>query len=180
MKRARCTKLTAKRLFVVFQNGFPSRLEHDYAPADLLRIEQELSQPNYGNGQLVWSANRRITRRVAIGGLVHALDQEAGILKFNRKKESRRNVDALNFDALSIGAAGSYLVGPEIPTALVRLAVQKIMIVLPHEEQRVVSRIRAGLRIVRVDGQDGRAWGAGDGAAGDLRKRERDGLRLLP
>src|SRR6267154_815133 len=76
----------------------------------------------------------RLARPIAKGGLVKTLNQIAGLLKFNRDEERRRNVDPLVVDARLVIAAGGDLVSPEGQPTRVRSPIQKILIMLPHEK----------------------------------------------
>ncbi len=83
----------------------------------------------------------RVGKRIAVSDFVHALDEIAGLLKFNREKVSCRDIDALQINAGLISSAGSYLVGPEVPAALVRLAIEKVVLVLADIVPRIVNRV---------------------------------------
>src|SRR5207249_3971292 len=67
-----------------------------------------------------------------------------------------RDIDPLDLDALLVGAARSYFVGPEGQTARVRLAIEKIVVVFGDEEAGLVDRIRSRAGVVVVDGYRGR------------------------
>ncbi len=69
------------------------------------------------------------------------LDEISGLLKFDRDKESRRDVSALVVDARRVRDATSDLAGPERKPAGVRLAIEKIYVMLTHKEGRLVDRI---------------------------------------
>src|SRR3989442_15099183 len=84
----------------------------------------------------------RCAARIAVSGFVHALDEITCLLEFDRQKISRRNIDALGFDAPCVIAARSNLVSPEGQATRIRLAIEKVEIMLPDEELRRVNRIQ--------------------------------------
>src|SRR5207253_9549281 len=98
-------------------------------------------------------AKCRSAAGAAVSCLVEALDQITGLLKFDRQKVSRRDIDPLQFNAGCVTAAGNNFVGPELQARSIRLAVEKIQIVLMDEPPRFVYRI-AGRR-------EGRCLGSG-------------------
>ena len=67
-------------------------------------------------------AKGRRTVRVAVSSFVDPLDQITGLLKFNRKEEGCRDIDAFHFNALWIGAADRNFVRPETDSTRVWLA----------------------------------------------------------
>jgi hypothetical protein len=77
-------------------------------------------------------------------------------LKFNRKKERGRDIYATGFNTLRINAAGSDLIGPEVPSGLVRLATQEIQIMPPDKEDRPIDWIRTWKRIPATGIEEGR------------------------
>src|SRR5262245_48745884 len=89
------------------------------------------------------SVESRSPAVIAVSDFIEPLDQIARLLKFDREKERCRDTDALHFNALCVGPAGSNLIGPVIPTSLIGLAVQKIEIVLFYKETWHVDRIAA-------------------------------------
>src|SRR5207248_10366180 len=64
-------------------------------------------------------------------------------------------VDPLQLNARLIGAAGGYFVGPEVPTALIWLTIEKVMIMLADVVPRVINRIRGRLCRVVIDSYRG-------------------------
>src|SRR6266436_2736919 len=87
------------------------------------------------------SADARCAARIAVSGFVDALDQITGLLKFDRKKISRRDVDALGVDALLVSTARSDLVIPKIPSAQIRKSAEEIKVVLTDVEPWIVNDV---------------------------------------
>src|ERR1044072_694358 len=85
-------------------------------------------------------------RQAAVGGAVEFVDEEARALKLDGEEEGRRDVDAL---ALKTGrvarAARSHVDSPEVKAAFVRVAPEKVSVVLPDEEGRVVQGMNGGV-----------------------------------
>jgi len=82
-----------------------------------------------------------------------SFDQVAGLLKFNREEERGGHVDSLHFRAGSVAATRSNLAGPEIQSGLIRLTIEKIVIVLSHEDRGVVDSIPGRFGYFIIDGQ---------------------------
>src|SRR6266849_5788307 len=95
------------------------------------------------------AAKRRRAVKIVVGGLVKTLNQIACLLEFDRKEESCRNVYPLVGDAALVAAAGSNFPGPKIKSALVRCPIQKVEILLLHEEVRLVYRV-TGRRVTET------------------------------
>src|SRR6267142_2268291 len=95
-------------------------------------------------------AESRRSTRVAVSRLVDPLYQITCLLEFNREEEGGRDINSLHFNALWIGATDSNLIRPETDSARVRLASQKVYVVLMHKEVRHVDRIGAGCVAGRV------------------------------
>ena len=76
------------------------------------------------------------------GRAVRQIGKVARILELIRQEERRRHIDAVDLRASRIGSALGDRIRPEVPSALVRLAVQKVEIMLTDKEPRVVIRIR--------------------------------------
>src|SRR5205823_10239675 len=89
---------------VRFEPLLPTRLTDDDAVLDGLRVGQELVAPH----------GRDAARRVAVGRLVEAVDEEARVLELNREEEGRRRVDALDLAALRVRAARFDVRSPEL------------------------------------------------------------------
>src|SRR5438132_626827 len=70
---------------------------------------------------------------VAVSSLVEAFDQTGGLLKFRRQQKSRRDISPLCIDAGQSRATQGDLVGPIIKSTSIRLAIEKIQIVLVNE-----------------------------------------------
>ena len=85
------------------------------------------------------------------GSSVSEIGGEAGILEFDRKEERRRDMDALDLDALLVGAAGGDLVNPEGEPARVGLAIQEVEVMLANEERSFVDRVGRGSAGIVVD-----------------------------
>src|SRR5262245_27297976 len=100
----------------------------------------------------------RVSRHLAISGLVDALDQVAGVLKLNREKERSRDIDPPRFDAARVVATGRDLIRPELKPRSVRLAIKKVVIVLADKILRIVYRVcgRLGCIVNNRNGRDGR------------------------
>ena len=124
-------KLRRKGLLVRFQFRLPGAHAHHYVLPDQLRVRQKFIQPerNRGAGQ------------VAVSSFVKLVDQVASLLKLDRQKERRGDIYALDLDALRVGLAGSNFVYPKREAARVRLATEKIAIVLGHKELRIVNLV---------------------------------------
>src|ERR1044072_2496678 len=129
-------KIQREVLLVGFQLCLGARLPDHHALPHLLRVGDELVVPD-------WHRNAgRVVRH-----LVHSVDEVASFLKLNRQEKRGRHVDAPNLDALRVGAAGSYLINPEVEPSRIRLAVKEVEIVLPHEETWDVARVPGAWRI---------------------------------
>src|SRR2546429_8915163 len=63
------------------------------------------------------------------------------MLKFDRKEECSRGIDALHFYASSIAAARCDVTRPEIETALIGNAIEEVQIVLLNEEVRLIDLV---------------------------------------
>ncbi len=79
------------------------------------------------------SSEDRRSGRVTVRGLVHAFDPITRLLEFDRQEKSRRSIDPLRIKA-RVRRAVLNVPGPEIPTALIWLAVQKVQILLLDKE----------------------------------------------
>src|SRR5207247_9588755 len=120
-------------------------------------------------GRLVHAAERAPATGAAVSSFVQPFDQITRLLKFDRHKESGRHIGALLiaqsklhfvtaiasrrsvgapwFDILRRRYAVIDFGSPEAEAALVRFAIQKIEIVLPHEKTCLVDQIgRASCR----------------------------------
>src|SRR5438132_6425688 len=105
-------------------------------------------------------AECRSATGAAISRLVHALDQIAGLLEFERQKVSSRDINPFRVDTRLVGSAGSDLVGPKRQAACVSLSVQEIVIVLADKVLRVINDVgrRLGWIVGNLHGSDcGRA-----------------------
>src|SRR5438876_7681698 len=89
-------------------------------------------------------AKGRSAAGAAVSSFVEALDQITRLLEFYRKKVSRRDVDPLQFNAGCVTAAGNNFVGPELQARSIRLAVEKIHVVLSDEPACLIDRIARG------------------------------------
>src|SRR5262249_20594833 len=118
-----------------------------------LRVRQKLVETHYRNGKLMCASNGRTARRVAVSGPVHTLHQITCLLKFDGKKERRRNIIPSDVDARLVGATGSDLAGPETATGLVRITAEEVIVMLLRKEPRLIDRIRPVDRVAVVDGQ---------------------------
>src|SRR6185295_7747546 len=72
----------------------------------------------------------RIVWTTAKAHAIKTINQVADVLKFDRQEIGGGYVDSPAFSAGRIRTAGKYLVSPEIKTALVRLAIQEVQVVL--------------------------------------------------
>src|SRR5690348_44731 len=73
-------------------------------------------------------------------------------LKLDRQEERCRHVDSSDFSTSCISAARLNLVYPEGETGSVRFTIEKVEIVLPHEEGTRVDRIaRRRSRVIVQD-----------------------------
>src|SRR5258706_12764851 len=97
------------------------------------------------------TAQRRGPIEDPVRSLIHAFDQIARLLKFDRKEEGARDIDSLQLDALLIDTTGINLISPEGKTTRVRFAVEKIEILLSHEKVTGRNRIRIR-RSPRING----------------------------
>src|SRR2546429_4881075 len=93
---------------------------------------------------------------IAISDFVKALNQIAGLLKFNRKEVSGRDIDPLQINTRLVGSARSNLVGPEVPATLIGLAIEKIVIVLADIVSRIIAHVRRRLAGIVGDGNGGK------------------------
>ena len=91
---------------------------------------------------------------VTIRCLVNPFDEITCLLEFNRKKESSRDVNALQLNTRLICTAGSNLIRPEVEAALVRLAIQKTQIMGADKDVRRVDQIWP-IREVVIGDRDG-------------------------
>src|SRR5436853_2031359 len=89
-------------------------------------------------------AKGRSAAGAAVCRFVEALDQITRLLEFDRKKVSRRDIDPLQFNAGCVTAAGNNFVGPELQARSIRLAVEKVQIMLMDEPARFVDWIACG------------------------------------
>src|SRR5207253_6327773 len=96
-------ELECEGLLIIFQLLLPVPLIDDYAVANFLGVGQKLIEAN----------RYRRVGDVAEGSFVNPIDQIAGVLKLDRKKERRRSIDALDRDASLIAAAAGNVIGPE-------------------------------------------------------------------
>src|SRR5262245_24275439 len=116
------------------------------------------------------AAERRRAGSVTISNLVEALNEITGLLKFDGEEERRRHIDTPYFVALNVVAAGSNLVSPEVPAALIRLSIQKVVIVLPHQIPNIVDRVGRQTGVVVSNRYHRRKWRCQDGATRWIRK----------
>ena len=130
-------------MFVIFQLGLPTSLANNYSLTNLLRVRQKLDEADNWHCEDVGAIQSRCASPVAVSRLVLALDHITRLLEFNRQKVSSRNVNALGLDTSLVLATRGYLIGPEVPAALIRLAIQKIKIVLSDKESGRVDEIRS-------------------------------------
>ena len=103
-------------------------------PANLLVPQRLLGQSSAYQAETPELNRHRRVRQVPIGHLVHAIDEISSLLKFDREKESCRDVNAFHFNAGRVTATRGNLVGPEISAALVGLTVEKVEILLADEK----------------------------------------------
>src|SRR5205085_6229226 len=108
-----------------------SRLSEDEVLLQLLHILLELT---------VQDGSRRSRRRTSKSSSVRVVGQGARCLKFNRQEECCRGVDTRHFRARSWTTAVD-VVGPESKSTSVRFPIEKVQILLPHKEVRVVHRV---------------------------------------
>ena len=80
------------------------------------------------------------------------------MLKFDRKEERRGHVDAVNFETLLVRAAPIDVVGPEWKTDVVRLAVEKVEIMLPDKKVGCGQGTRSSRDVVVNDRNDRGCW----------------------
>ena len=144
-------KLVREGLLIEFQDCLPTRLVHNYSLANLLRVRKKFVEPHYGHRKRMKAIKTRSAGRVAIGGLVHALDQITGLLEFNRQKISGRDINSLGLNTRLVRSARGYFIRPESQTGRVRIAIEEVVIVLAHEVLRVVYDVRDRLDQVVVD-----------------------------
>ena len=77
--------LQSECLLVILQRLLPARLSYDDVPANCLSVRQKLvDEADDWDLKLVSTAERRSAVGIAIRSLVNALDEIAGLLKFNR------------------------------------------------------------------------------------------------
>src|SRR5882757_4467066 len=69
------------------------------------------------------------------------MHQIARLLKLDRQEECCRHIDSFDLYALRVCATLCDLTRPEVQATRVRLSIEKIHIVLPHEEASHVYRI---------------------------------------
>src|SRR6185312_12810389 len=115
----------------------PVTYSHYHVFANLLRVKQKLVEPDDRHLDGVRRASKSGgTVCVAVRRFVNAFDKITGLLEFNRKEECRRHIDAAHFCVA--GRAGllalSYLIGPMRQAGSVRFAIQKVVVMLPHEK----------------------------------------------
>src|SRR5207302_8487169 len=106
-------KLSGEALLVILQHLLPVGLSDNHTLTNLLRVRQEFGVANNWNRKLMRSAQGGSANRIAVGRLIHPLDQITRLLKFNRKEVSCRDVHSLQVDARLISSARSYLIGPK-------------------------------------------------------------------
>ena len=113
------------------------------------RKENLFQIPGFGHviGKNIASTASRLQRN----SFVNSFDQITSLLKLYREKERRRHVNALDLNALSIGATGSDLVSPERQPARVRLPTKEIEIVQLSKESGLIDRVRAGRGFIVKD-----------------------------
>ena len=80
-------ELCRKSLLVILECLLPVTLIDYDTLSDLLRVQQKLAQADYGNRQLVRTADSLSPAVVAVSSLVQTLDQVTSLLKFNREEE---------------------------------------------------------------------------------------------
>ena len=68
---------------------------------------------------------------------MNAINEIAGLLKLNREVEGRRDVDALDFNALRVRLAGSDLIRPEAEAIGIRFAIKKIEV----EWRKIIEKL---------------------------------------
>src|SRR5690349_15420205 len=83
-------------------------------------------------------------------------------LKLDRQEERCRHVDSSYLSTSCIGAARLNLVDPEGETGSVRFTIEKVEIVLPHEEGTRVDRIARRRSGVVVQDRDLRRVGTAE------------------
>src|SRR5262249_19143941 len=94
-------------------------------------------------GQLVERhSRRRIVRAAAEGDALNAYGVEARLLTFNRLEEGGRDVDAFHLSTDGIAHALLDILRPEGMAGLVRVAVEKVSVLLSDEEGLVVDAHR--------------------------------------
>src|SRR5207237_613299 len=125
------------------------------------------------------ATNSRHAAGVTISSLVQALDEIAGLLKFNRNKVSCGSVDALDFRARRLRRAVIDVVGPEIPAALIRLAIEEVVIVLAHKEARIIDQVRRWASRSIGDSHSCRRGCYQPGAASRIRQAHRKSFGAL-
>src|SRR5204863_8666218 len=88
------------------------------------------------------------------GRFVRQISNQAGLLKFERQKEGRRGVDPSYLATSDITGARVDIVDPEGKSRGVRLAIEKVKILLSHKEVGCIDHIADGrARIVIVNRQ---------------------------
>jgi hypothetical protein len=161
-------------LLIRLEQSLPVALPDDHAVADDPCVSEEVVQAV--NGYRARDVQRE---RVAVSGLIGAIDEVARFLKFNREKESGTDVDTLDLAAPGVCAARLDLVRPEGEARRIGLAVQEVMVVLADEPRGHVNRVnRRLLRVVRDLQRGYRARTECDPCAGDA--EEADECRLSP
>src|SRR5437763_10874856 len=95
------------------------------------------------------SAKGRSAAGAAVCRFVEALDQITRLLEFDRKKVSRRDIDPFQFNAGCVTATGNNFVRPELQARSIRLAVEKVQVVLVDKPARVVDWIARGRQCCR-------------------------------
>src|SRR5205085_10796997 len=142
--------------FINVELLLPVALSDDDAGSNRFRVWNELAVTNDGNGQVVLPVKCRRSICIAERRLVHFLDQISRLLKLNRQKERRRSVDALDVGARLIAGASGDVAYPELKTARVGHAIQKIYVLLLDVEIGIVDgdelrRICSGSHAQRFD-----------------------------
>src|SRR6185369_11007900 len=82
------------------------------------------------------------------GRALNSLGVAASLLKFDRQEEGRRGFNSFRLEASDVGAARSYVVGPESEPGSVCFAAEKVEIMLPHKEPGIINWIGGAGHIV--------------------------------
>src|SRR2546423_1089150 len=110
------------------------------------------------------SSNSNFSRQVPSSiGAIQPIDEGTCLLKFEFEEERVRDIDASCVNAIRLAARARRrvvarvacdLIGPERQPARIRLAAEKVQIVLPHKEAGLVHWIAAAVySLVVVDRQ---------------------------